>query len=583
MDAFQRGLSRPIPTEKAAAFFVGLKSWQQPAPEDDQLMAECIHKVAAERPRLSDQYPAGERGVHRKSKTASLLAQFRKIAAEESTHGSGEMSAPAPQDATEQYLANEAQGMAAEEQGSVQYYQQVMGQLRGQLAQVQEQAGQAQQQVEELTAAQQAHEQEVQGAQQESQLAQQAAMQQVQSANSAATQSMQQAVDAENRALAAKSNETQAKIQQQQVRSQLFDLAAQGLPGTEPPVGPEGEAANGLTPAAPAEQPQGLGGAPGADDAAAAQGGAPGAEGVPAEGEQPQAGGEAPGAGMNEAGQPLSAEGMPGQQASPEQAGAALAPNAVPPAGDSSGGAGGGSGAGPQAPAVGKGQSDPTRQGQVSIKVGHADVLAFLEERRGRPFGGSDKTAGLRASFSRKAMELTGANDLKRKATRAVLGAGAVLTAASAAGGHVGAKSGARRALEEHDRRLGEKKANVGNLVARAARNPHVLMGAGGAAVGGGLGALEAAGHGPDLDKWRGKIEQKEQDMKKPGVKGFAKSFDIAAQRPVLTTAEAIKAHPVLGTLSSAATGAALGASMGNMPRMLRDAARLHKDVKVLA
>jgi hypothetical protein len=488
MDAFQQGLSRGIPAEKAASFFVGLKSWQPLSHEDDVLMAECIKQAAIE------QSPA-----LRKQAALERLALIKR-AAEESTHGGGDMATPTPVDeespggSPEQaFLANEQAGMAAEEQNSSAYFQQLLGTLREELAQKTEEAQQAQQQAEQLSAQQQAHDQEVAGAQQEAQLAQQAALEQVQSANSAASTAMQQAVDAENRALQSKGNEAAAKIQQQQVRSQLFGLASEGLPGSEPELGGEGNAANGMAPDQPPAAPGGeTNGAPGETAAAA--------------GEPQQAGGETPSAGMNEAGQPANAEGMPGQTASTEQAGAAAGPTALQPADSTSGGAGSGSGVGPQSNSDGTPSSpmqDPTakRQGQVSIKVGsYEQALAFLEERRGRPL---PKTAGV---------------------------------------------------------------------------NPALVGGLAGGALGLGLGALEATGHGPDLNKLRGKIDAQHADMQQPGLRGFGKAFDLAWNRTLLTQGEAIQAHPVLGTLASGAAGAAMGAGLGQeLPGALREAKNLHK------
>lgn len=509
MDAFQRGLQRGIPTEKAASFFVGLKSWQPLAPEDDVLMAECIKQAAA------DVSPA--------IKVAGLRQRLASIkqAAEESSHSNGAMSSPTPAEGMDEaavsspeqeYLANEQAGMAAEEQGSVAYYQQVMSQLREQLSQAQEAAQAAQMQADELAQQQSAHEQQMAGAQQEAQLAQSAALQQVQTANEAATQSMQQAVDAENRALQAKSQEAAAKIQQQQTRSQLFDLASQGLPGSEPELGGAGNAAEGMEPGLPPEQPQQAEGAPAAS----------GGEAIPGAAEQggqvPPATGETPNAGMNEAGQPANAEGMPGQNASAEDPGGAVGPAALQPPGDSSGGAGAGSGIGPQAKSDGGPTSvmqDPTakRQGQVSIKVGsYQDAISFLEERQRRPLAEASKTAGF--------MDAAG----------------------------------------------------------RAMRNPEVAGGVAGGLVGLGLGGIEASGHGPSLDKLRGKIDREGAEMRQPGLKGFSKAFDLASSRAMLTAGEAMQSHPVLGTLASGVAGASMGAGLGHqLPNILREAAELHR------
>jgi len=349
MDAFQRGFSRGIPLEKAASFFVGMKSWQQPRPSTLAVAKQAAAQVLD-----------------------SPLTRFRKIASEneEPVQSGAAMSTPTPDGvpAQDNYLANEAAGLEAENTASVQYYQGLLEQLRGESAESQQRAEQAEQQAQQLEAAQAEHDSQLAAAQQEGQIAQQAAMQQVQSANMAASTAMQQAVDAENRALQAKTTETSAKIQQQQLRSTLLDLAAQGLPGTEPEMGGEGNAAEGV---APEQVPQA--GAP-------ADGTQPGAEGG-----QEATAAAGPGAGgLNQQGQPANAEGMPGQEASTETAGAAAPGTQPQPAGDASGGSGAGSGTGPQSNTDGQPsqpEQDPTakRQGQVSIKVGSPSLVALMD------------------------------------------------------------------------------------------------------------------------------------------------------------------------------------------------------------
>ena len=505
MDAFQKGLSRPIPMEKAASFFVGMKTWQQPAPAvmrevkeaamspeeamralhqagygglgDDQtqrqnayIMGRAQDDVEALRsmpenaprrsaknigagallgglagaglaphgtglkglaiggglgalaggglgalvknqpksfvlpkdaPHLKSVEGSGSRGLRMyfnqdflsklppewqnaplmelQPKQASLLSLLHKVAAEneEPIQPGAAMSSPTPNraPAQEEYLANEAQGLEAENNTAVEYYQGLLEQLRGEAATAQQTAQEAEERAQQLEAAQAEHDSQMSAAQQEGQIAQQAAMQQVQSANAAASTAMQQAVDAENRALQSKTTETTAKIQQQQLRSQLLDLAAQGLPGTEPELGGEGNAAEGLAP----EQPS-----PAGPEAGAAP--AEGAEG------QEATAAAGPGAGgLNQQGQPANAEGMPGQEASPEAAGAAAPGTQAQPPGDTSGGAGSGSGAGPQTNTDGQPaqpEQDPTakRQGQVSIKVGHfgnPNLISLLDRLEG--------------------------------------------------------------------------------------------------------------------------------------------------------------------------------------------------------
>jgi len=386
MNAFQKGLSRGIPLEKAGAFFVGLKSWQAPSAGESALMKQAVASLATSKspPVVKVAQVKAPPPAVPQVKSASLrfrlVANMLKQAADESvdTDGGGsELSSPTPAAVPQEqeYLANEAAGIQAEEQNSVEYYQSLLQQLRGETSAAQQEAASATEQLQQLQAQQQEHESQIAAATQESTMAQQAALQQVQTANAAATQAMQQSVDAENRALQAKTQETTAKIQQQQVRTQLLDLAAQGLPGSEPELGGEGNAAEGMEPeqppvqagAAPGEQPPGAGGEDPSQEATAAAG--------------PSAGG------MNEQGQPANAEGMPGQEAAPGGAGGgAAAPGTVPqPAGDASGGSGAGPGTGPQSNTDGQAQApeqDPSakRQGGVSIKVGSAeDSQARLE------------------------------------------------------------------------------------------------------------------------------------------------------------------------------------------------------------
>ena len=218
----------------------------------------------------------------------------------------------------ESYLANEQAAQQATETSALEYYKQLLQQAHSALQSTQEQAQAAAQQAAELQQAQESHEQQVLETQQ-------AALQQVQSANASATQAMQHAVDAENRALLAKGTETASKIQQQQLRSHLFDLASAGVPGSEPPT-----------------------------------------------------------TDLNQQGQPAGAEGMPGQDVGAEDQ-AALGPGAAQPPSDSSGAQGAGSSAGPQLPSDGSAQApqqDPTAAPTgVLAKAASEAVAKTIRER----------------------------------------------------------------------------------------------------------------------------------------------------------------------------------------------------------
>lgn len=373
MNAFEKGLRRGIPLEKAASFFCGLKTGGRPmAAEDDALLAAAIKQAADPTPVPAPPPP----GMKEASAKFDQLVQLYKCAGDDGMPASSDaLTAPTgKKDDPQSYLANEAEAQAAEDQGSVAYYQQQLQMLREETAMANQRAEEAEAARVELEATQASHEQQIAAANQEGQIAQQAAMQQVNAANAMASQAMQSAVDASNKALEAKATETTAKIQQQGLRTQLFDLASEGLPGTEPQLGGAGDATEGLAPTSDVSVPQG---AQLADPAAGGADG--GGEGAP--------GAEAPGGGMNEAGEAMDTEGMQGDQPAPESPVAAGAPDAVPPGGDV-----GAPGAPPAAPAAQ--QSSPSedpaakRQGQVSIKVGsdaRAKVAAGLPEYLRRP------------------------------------------------------------------------------------------------------------------------------------------------------------------------------------------------------
>lgn len=385
MNALERGLSRPIPLDKAASFFVGLKSFGRPSPEDDALMAECVKQAAADRaPQkvpLTEEAPADSAQVDPHPflnvKSAELRFKllgraFMKTAGEETASSEDASAAalasptPAAVPPQAEYLANEQAGMEAENASAVQYYQARLEEARAEAAAAQEQAQAATQQVEQLTAEQEGHQQQLSAAQQEGQIAQQAALQQVETANQAAVQAMQQSVGASNQALQAKGQEAAAKIEVQGVRSQLFELASQGLPGTEPELGGEGGAASGMEPLAPQEA-----GVEGAEGAPAEEGGEAGPEagGASAEGGEEAAaeGGETPTTDA-EQGATASSDGVAEQEEAPAPEGvpAETTPDAMPPGGD-------GADAPPQANAGGETQATPKKPpGQISIKVGTA-------------------------------------------------------------------------------------------------------------------------------------------------------------------------------------------------------------------
>ena len=515
MNAIERGLSRGIPLEKAASYFIKLKNFGGTSVQEDaKLAAECIKQAAADQPPqktpLAEEAPADAAQVDPQPflnvKSASLrfrlLASMIKRAADETPSSADASDAsiasptPAAVPQQDEYLANEMAGMEAENAQALQYYQQRLEEARAEAAAAQEQAQQLQQENEMLSQSQAQHDTQVAAAQQEGQIAQQAAMQQIDSANLAATQAMQQAVEASNKALQAKSQEAAAKIEVQGVRSQLFDLAAQGLPGTEPQLGGEGGAAQGLEPLAPsAEQPGAEAGgteagAGGGEEAPTGTEGTDGAEEPAAEG--------APDSGMNQAGESASADGMPGTQGATETA-ASAQPDAVAPQGG--GGSQGGESAPPQSSSSNNtATSDAKRQGQISIKVGTAlERRAELAQRL--PW--LAKVAGFDAS-------------------------------------------------------------TVGALA--------------GGALGAGAAALEGAGHGPDLEKMRAGIAEREAAPKRPGLRGFADAISLVQEKARLGLGEATQAHPIPATIVGGLGGAAVGSAAGPRIRdLVREAASFHR------
>jgi len=596
MNAIERGLSRPIPLDKAASFFVGLKDFGKVTHEDDALMAECVKQAAADRaPQkvpLHEEAPADSAQTDPQPflnvKSASLRFKllgrtFMKTAGDE-TAASEDASAatissptPAAVPAQAEYLANEQAGMAAEEQSAVEYYQARLEEARAQAAAATEQAAQAQQQVEQLTAEQEAHQQQLSAAQQEGQIAQQAAMQQVETANLAATQAMQQAVGASNQALQAKGQEAAAKIEVQGVRSQLFDLASQGLPGTEPELGGEGGAAGGMEPLAPQEVgAEGAEGAPGEE--APAEGGAPvpgsgeGTEGAPAEG------GDVPTTDA-EQGATASSDGIAEQEEAPAPEGtpAEAAPGAVPP-GAGGGGTGGGASAPPQANASEEGQPAPRKPtGQVSIKVGSAISKGLRKglDRTARVLSGStarawqgeaDRFAPQLGEVGRAAVGNASKERALTSGVRGALAGGALAGAAGVAAGKASAES--RR----------EKLAAAMPELFKTASTASTVGALAGGALGAGAAGLEAAGHGPDLDKMRASIAEREAAPKRPGLRGFADALLQVEEKMRLGLGEATRAHPIPATIAGGIGGATVGASAGpKIADLVRQAASFHR------
>jgi hypothetical protein len=373
MNAFEKGLRRQIPLEKAASYFINLKhGGRQMSHEDDALLAAAIKQAeATPAPAVPPPPPALKMA---QARFDALVGKYKLAGDDGMPEGAEALPAPATEDKDPAgYLQAEMDAQAVEDQNSVEYYRQCMEKLRATTAEAEQRAADAEMKAQELEASQQSHESQMAASQQEMQIAHAAAMQQVEQANALATQAMSGQVAASNQALQAKATETTAKIQGQQLRTQLFDLAAEGLPGTEPELGGAGGAAEGVEPLEAGADPAAMGEDPaaaaGAEGDPAAADPAAAAEETAAGGQESVAGGDAGADTGGVAGAPAGAEAMPGAEPGTPDAGATPA---VPP----------------QAPAAPASPTAPKQPG-VSIKVGSAEhrakIAAMLPDYLRRP------------------------------------------------------------------------------------------------------------------------------------------------------------------------------------------------------
>jgi hypothetical protein len=366
MNAIEKGLRRGIPLEKAASFFINLKSGgRQMSAEDDALMAAAIKQAHVAPPVVPAPPPPPPSLKEASARLDALIGKYKTAGEDGMPAGSEALAAPKTDSKDPAgYLQAEMDAQAVEDQNSVAYYQQCLEQLRLSTAEAEQRAADAEMRAQELEAQQQSHESQMAATQQEMQIAHAAAMQQVEQANALATQAMSGQVEASNQALQAKATETTAKIQGQQLRTHLFDLAAEGLPGTEPDLGGAGGATEGVEPLAAGEAPVEGAGDPTSDA---------GAEGDTATGEASPS--------LDDAGQPIAAggqESVAGGNAGADTGGAGM--GAPPSAANASGAEAGTPDAGatpevqPQSPPK---PTEPKQPG-VSIKVGSAEHMAKI-------------------------------------------------------------------------------------------------------------------------------------------------------------------------------------------------------------
>lgn len=149
---------------------------------------------------------------------------------------------------------------------------------------------------------------------------------------------------------------------------------------------------------------------------------------------------------------------------------------------------------------------------------------------------------------------------------KALLATGATVAGASALGSYAGSRAARPKETPK-----------VAGVVGNFLRSPQGIGAMLGAGVGMGTTALEASGHGPSLDKVRSRIAKNEVAMQQPGLRGFAKAMDLAADRTLLTMGEAIQAHPVASTLAAGVIGGVSGAGAGHeLAGLLREAKSYH-------
>jgi hypothetical protein len=96
--------------------------------------------------------------------------------------------------------------------------------------------------------------------------------------------------------------------------------------------------------------------------------------------------------------------------------------------------------------------------------------------------------------------------------------------------------------------------------------------------LGAGAAGIEASGHGPDLDKLRGRVAAGEEAAAKPGLRGFGSALELAKDKAMLTLGEATQRHPVAATITGGLMGAQAGAAAGpQLANLIREAASFHR------
>jgi hypothetical protein len=325
MDPIERGLQQEIPIKEAAAFFLELKYGKNPeeklASRDISVVREKVREHVDRNKEFGKAVvePAVRMAHHAMGKQANMgmggaagaggmgalppppasmspvtppplpatakgmntapmgkMAEKMKRALSEMLGDGGGPGSVAPEVDMNEYMANEQDGRAAEEENQASFLRERLQATMAELSTAQGMASTAQQTAEQLQMAQAQHEQQLQAAQQQSQLATDAAMQNVQQAHELALKATTQALQAKDDAINTHQLAAQMRMSYQDMRGSIMDAVAQDA------AAPIGEAIKQKGMESQSVPPQG-------EEEAAGQNGSgpdPGAEGAPKEGGQ---------------------------------------------------------------------------------------------------------------------------------------------------------------------------------------------------------------------------------------------------------------------------------------------------------
>lgn len=198
MNSFERSIVGDIPLGEACSFFLKLKYGSAgPRPSPDAILNDF-----SKMPRAEQELILKEAGVSREELVGVRVFGQSKIAAGEPN--------------IQEYLAQEQQGLQAQEQNEASFMRQRMMEMQQQMASAQQGQAATQQQMQSL-------EQQIAQSQAQIQLAQQSAM----DAQQLATQAQQSQLSATDEAMRSAQLAAQMRMAYQQLRSQMMEVASQ--------------------------------------------------------------------------------------------------------------------------------------------------------------------------------------------------------------------------------------------------------------------------------------------------------------------------------------------------------------------